>query len=161
MNRKILGVFASPWREHYDHQRSLLELYKSAVRNKANPRSEEYMRALFAERWPDGEFVNAQRNPDWVSRLGSADVVILLFPDAIGLGFAAIEGTVRRHKKVWATVRALNGRRREFVLTRPVRRQLAVRRLLERSMAMEALATVCFVIFTPFLLGYDLVRGHR
>jgi hypothetical protein len=161
VNRNVLGVYYSPWREHYDHQHSLLELYRSAVRNKANPRSEAYMQALFAERWPEGEFVNAKADPAWAQRLPAADTVVLLFPDAIGIGFAALEAEVRKRRKVWATVRALNGRRRDFVLSRSVRRQLAFRRLLERSMATEVLATFCFFIATPFLLGYDLVRGHR
>jgi hypothetical protein len=160
VTRNVLGVYYSPWRERYAHEHSLLELYRGAVRSKANPRSEEYMRALFAERWPEGEFVNATE-PDWVQRLPEADNVVLLFPDAIGQGWAVVTREVWTRKKGWAAVRVLNGRRREFVLSGSVRRQLALRRVLERSMALEALATLGFLIATPFLLAYDLLRGHR
>ena len=161
MEKKVVGIFHNPWRTDYEPRRSLAELYRRAVWLKANPRTEDYMRARFAERYSHGVFINADVEEDWLRELRSADTVVLLYPDAIGLHFAPFEAAIWRHKKEWATVRALNGRHRDFVLSRPARRQLRQRRFMERTMLGEALATVAFVTVTPFFVLSDLVRGRR
>ncbi|MCA1629397.1 MAG: hypothetical protein LC785_08090 [Acidobacteria bacterium] len=69
MGRRVIGVFHNPRRADYDPRRSLAELYRRAVWLKANPRDEAYMRALFAERYPRAEFVDADADPRWVERL--------------------------------------------------------------------------------------------
>ena len=160
MERKVVGVFHNPWRSDYDPRRSLAELYRRAVWLKANPRDEEYMRALFAERYPRGAFVRAS-DEGWRSELPAADTVVLLYPDSNGIDFSGLEAEVGRLKKTWATVRVLNGRRRDFVLSRAVRRGLRRRRFIERAMLGEALATLLFVAATPFFVVSDLVRGRR
>ena len=161
MDRKVLGVFHNPWRGDYDPRRSLAELYRRAVWLKANPRDEAYMKALFAERYPQGVFANADDGPGWRRELPSADTVVMLYPDATGLHFSALESVVRSEKKPWATVRVLNGRRRDFVWSRRARRGLRLRRFLERSMLGEALVTVAVVVATPFLVISDFGRGRR
>ena len=50
MDKKVIGLFHDPWRSDIDPHRSLAELYRRAVWLKANPRGEDYMRALFASR---------------------------------------------------------------------------------------------------------------
>jgi hypothetical protein len=160
MERKVVGVFHNPWRSDYDPRRSLAELYRRAVWLKANPRDEEYMRALFAERYPQGVFVSTG-GEGWRRELPSADTVVLLYPDASGINFSRVEREVAALKKTWATVRVLNGRRRDFVLGRAARRDLRRRRFLERTMLGEALATVLFVAATPFFVFSDLLRGRR
>lgn len=161
MDKKVLGIFHNPWQSEYDPRRSLAELYRRAVWLKANPRDEGYMKALFAERYPQGVFVNADAGPDWRRELPSADTVVLLYPDSTGLHFSRLESVVGRDKKTWATVRVLNGRRRDFVLSAQVRRRLRLRRFLERSMLGEALATAAFAAATPFFLIGDLLKGRR
>src|SRR2546423_11478356 len=84
MEKKVVGIFHNPWRTDYEPRRSLAELYRRAVWLKANPRTEDYMRALFAERYPRGIFINTDAAPDWPRELSSADTVVLLYPDAIG-----------------------------------------------------------------------------
>jgi hypothetical protein len=161
MERTVVGVFHNPWRSDYDPRKSLAELYRRAVWLKANPRDEAYMRALFAERYPRGRFVKTESAEDWRAGLDAADIVVLLYPDSNGINFSAVEREVMRSKKTWATVRVLNGRRREFVLCGPVRRQLRRRRLIERAMLGEALALVLFTVITPFFVAADLLRGRR
>src|ERR1051325_7640443 len=113
MERRVVGIFHNPWRADYDPRRSVAELYRRAVWLKAKPRGEDYMRALFNERYPAGEFVNADEERDWARRLRDADPVVLLYPDSTGLHFSPLEEAVERSRKTWATVRVLNGRRRD------------------------------------------------
>lgn len=161
MNRHVVGIFHNPWRADYDPRRSVAELYRRAVWLKSNPRDEAYMRALFAERYPQGVFVNADAEPRWADELRAADTVVMLYPDSTGLHFAQVESIVERNKKEWATVRVLNGRRRDFVWSRLARRQLRLRRFVERAMLGEALLMVGFLVVTPFFVVSDLVRGRR
>jgi hypothetical protein len=160
MERKVIGVFHNPWRSDYDPRQSLAELYRRAVWLKANPRDEAYMRALFAERYPDGVFTTTGGD-EWRRELPSADTVVLLYPDANGINFSGVEGEVARAKKTWATVRVLNGRRRDFVLSRAARHSLRRRRFIERTMLGEALAVLVFTAATPFFVVSDLLRGRR
>lgn len=160
MERKVLGVFHNPWRADYDPKRSLAELYRRAVWLKANPRDEAYMRALFAERYPGGLFADTA-DDGWRRELPAADTVVLLYPDANGIDFSGVEGEVLRRRKTWATVRVLNGRRRDFVLNGGVRRALRRRRFVERAMLGEALAVILFAAATPFFVASDLLRGRK
>lgn len=160
MEWKVVGVFHNPWRADYDPRRSLAELYRRAVWLKANPRDEAYMRALFAERYPGGVFTTAGGD-EWRRELPSADTVVLLYPDSNGINFSKVEDEVAGAKKAWATVRVLNGRRRDFVLSGAVRRGLRWRRFVERTMLGEAAAVVIFAAATPFFVVSDLLRGRR
>ncbi len=161
MERKVIGIFHNPWRTEYEPRKSLAELYRRAVWLKANPRSQSYMKELFSERYPQGRFINVDEQSGWTEYVSSADTVVMLYPDSIGIGFSPIESTVKKQKKTWAVVRALNGRRREFLLKRQTARQLRLRRFLERSMLGEAVAVVAFMAITPLFLVSDLVRGRR
>src|SRR4051794_26666193 len=106
MKRVALLVYplGTDYGVHDGPRRSVRRAYRRALLEKSTPRSVEYMRALAAERLPATP-VATTAPPD-------AEEVVLLYPDAIGLGFAQIE----RHLPQAATVRVLNGRRREFIL---------------------------------------------
>lgn len=119
------------------------------------------MRALFAERFPQGEFINVDVDHDWQKKACGADSLVLLYPDAIGLGFHDLERDVQRVKKTWAEVRALNGRRREFLLNRTTFRALRFRRFIEMGMVGEMAAIPLFVLSSPLLLVVDWARGRR
>jgi hypothetical protein len=161
MPDEIVGIFHSPWQGSYDQHKSLAQLYRRAVWLKANPRDEQYMHALFRERYPNGKFVATSRDPNWAKQLSSADTVVLLYPDSIGLGYGALEALVENSKKTWATVRVLNGRRRDFVVSRRAKRALRWRRLIERAMLGEVVAMAGFLLITPFLVLTDFVKGRR
>ena len=133
-----------------------LSLYRHAVRFKANPRDREFMLRLFAERYPGCPVVAAAAG--WAERAREAETVVLLYPDATGLGFGPLE---RRARSLPGELRALTGRRRDLALTPATRRRLRVRRLLERTMLAELLALPVFVAATPVLAAIDLVRGRR
>jgi hypothetical protein len=145
-----LGVLHDPWPARRSRP---LRRYRTMVEYKANPRDEAYLRALFAERYPDGRLVG----PDDVQ---GAERVVLLYPDAIGLGWNDVERAVGRAAP-GAEVRVLNGRRRDFALDARTRRRLRLRRGLETTVAGEALFALVFVLATPVLLAWDALRGRR
>lgn len=165
MNQQVVGIFSFLWNKEYGQtqrpSRNLLEKYRRVVWHKANPRHEDYMKNCFFEHWPDGIFVNADTDSGWYHNLSEADTIVLLYPDAIGLGFAQIESRVAQAKKKWAAVRVLNGRKRSFLLTPFVRAQLVTRRFLERSMLGEIIFTALFIVITPLFVMIDRVKGRQ
>jgi hypothetical protein len=146
-----LGILHDPWRQRR-HRRP--RRYNTMVEFKANPRDEDYLRALFAERYPGGRIGG-------VDDIGSAAVVVLLYPDAIGIGWSAVEREVRARAPAGTELRVLNGRRRDFALDTRMRRALAVRRVLETALIGEAVLAAVLLVLTPALLGWDLLRGRR
>lgn len=137
--------------------RSARRLYLRALAFKANPRDPEYMRELFSELHPDGEIVSPGE-PGWAEAVARADQVVILYPDSIGLGFGAFERKISR--LTGSPILALNGRRREFELSRPMRRRLRSRRVLERTMLAEALLLPLLALATPPLVALDRMRGR-
>jgi hypothetical protein len=163
MKRRIVALFHSPWPAGGLERPVRSEpwsQYRYAVWYKANPRSAEYMRVLQQERLPDAEWVETGEHSDWIERLSRADMIVLLYPDSIGLGFGRIERSVLEHKLDWTDVVVLNGRRREFRLNKATRFGLRLRRLLEWSMLPEILFLSVFVVVTPLLWAIDAVRGR-
>jgi hypothetical protein len=150
----VVGVLYYPWGEDYGYpalpRKRPRRIYRRTLWWKSNPRSRDYMRALFRERYPDAELHEGDSPPP------PADNTVLLYPDAIGLGFAPRERELRGRPGL----RALNGRRREFALDRPTLRALRVRRLLERTMLLEAVALPLFVALAAPLWLFDALRGR-
>lgn len=148
-----VGLLAYPLGEDYGlaaaPHRSLRRGYRRVLLEKSNPRSPQYMARLFAARFPDGRVVE--------SAVEATGDVVLLYPDAIGLGWERIE----RELGSATSIRVLNGRGREFSLDRRARRALKVRRLLERSFVVEAALLAAGIVATPFLVAADAVRGRR
>lgn len=133
------------------------QLWKKVVWYKANPRAADYMTALLRERYPDAQLVELSRRlTDDVSQ---ADLVVLLYPDSIGLGFTPIERDLARAVPD-ARIAVLNGRRRQFEFDKSTRRALRFRRFLEWTMLVECVSGVAVIIATPFLLLFDVVRGR-
>src|SRR5260370_39227049 len=89
-----------------------LEKYRRVVWYTAAPRTEQYMRDLFCAVVPDGLFLNTRTDPDWRHRAAAAAVIVLLYPDSIGLRFWPLERQIQRFRKDSAAIRGLNGRRR-------------------------------------------------
>lgn len=159
-----LGLYYDTWGDGETgppaRSRNLRHLYRRAVWFKSNPRSASAMEQLFHETWPDGRFVNVSKTKGWRREAADCETVVLLYPDAIGLGFGAIERQVLRNRRGRHRARVLNGRKRDFLLTPPVRRGLRLRRMLERTMAGELLFALVFLVTTPLMLSLDLVRGR-
>jgi len=161
MNRSVVGLYACPLREPDRASGGLGAKFRWAIWYKANPRDEAYMRALFAEQYPAGHFIDMDATTDWPTHIGDARTIILLYPDAIGLGFAATENIARAALRDGAALRVLNGRRRSFLLNASTQRALRRRRWLERWMVGEILFSGLFLAVTPFMLLTDLARGRR
>jgi hypothetical protein len=148
-----VGLLVYPLGEDYGlataPHRSLRRGYRRALLERSNPRSPDYMRGLFQDRFPDGRVVESA-----AEAIGD---VVLLYPDAIGLGWDRTERELGSARNI----RVLNGRGREFSLDRRTRRALKVRRLLERSFVVEAALLTVGALATPFLVAADAVRGRR
>lgn len=112
------------------------------VCNRANPRTEEQMRAFFKEKFPDGIF----NSGDIPTSMQSEDRLVLVYPDSIGLGYGSAElGVVfARH------VEFINGRRRHVHLTLGHWVLLLFKRFLSITFLPE-------IIFIPFILVYALI----
>lgn len=165
MGSPVVGIYSpaldeeiAPFAGSY---RGPIAKYRRVVWYTAAPRTEQYMRDLFRAVVPDGLFLNTRTDHDWGRRAAAADLVVLLYPDSIGLGFWPLERKIWRLRKGWAAVRVLNGRRREFVLTRSVVAALRFRRVLSRLLVGEALFTAAFVLATPVFLLHDVFRGRK
>lgn len=163
MTRRSVALLHSPWPAGAlarPPRNKPLDQYRYAVWYKANPRSSDYMRALQLEHFPDAELVDTSEHPDWINRLSRADLIVLLYPDSIGLRFGSVERAVLTHKSKCATVVAVNGRRRTFRLNGATRLGLRLRRLLEWSMLPELLLLPVFIVVTPLLWAFDAARGR-
>jgi hypothetical protein len=163
MKHCVVALFYMPWAAAGPERPkgiNPIDLYRYAVWYKANPRNVDYMRTLLAEHFPDATWVNTVEHADWADRISAADTVVLLYPDAIGLGFSSVERVVMAHKRAWAGVEVLNGRRRRFRLNGATRTGLRLRRLLEWTMLPELIFLPVFIVATSLLWVADLVRGR-
>jgi hypothetical protein len=149
-----VGVLAQPLERHAGRGR-----YWRGVIHKANPRSAQYMRDLFAEFAPDGRLV--AEGVDLAAGLVGAERVILLYPDAIGLGWGRVEQAVRSAAPAQASTEVLNGRRRHFGLDGRTLVQLRLRRVVERTMLGELIMTPLLLGLAAVLWPLDAVRGRR
>jgi O-antigen/teichoic acid export membrane protein len=129
------------------------------------PRSRQYMEKLAAEKIPDFDgsrlivIDDAETNGkiDW----SAPDEIVLLWPDANGTGWGDLERKIFARKQYSARVIVVNGRRRCFVLDRARWRAVRARRLLEKSLIMEVAFLGAFIVLTPWLLAWDVVRERR
>lgn len=161
---QTIGLFYTPWpAEAFERplRSRLFAEYRYAVWYKSNPRGADYMRALLRERYPDAPMFDVRTGADWQAAVAQAKRVVILFPDAIGLGFSPLEREVAARRCTFATIEVLNGRRRQFRLNGATRLGLRLRRAIEWSMLGEFLFLPVFLIATPVLLAIDAIRGRR
>lgn len=128
-------------------------------RYRRNPRPPEYMRQLADTLLPHATVVEA--NAGFAGALRNAQHIVLLWPDAIGFGWAPLEREVFRAKATGATVSALTGRRRRLELTGTTLLGIRLRRFVERFWLGEAVMAAGLLITAPFLVVWDFARGHR
>jgi hypothetical protein len=129
-------------------------------RYKRNPRSADYMRHVAASMLPTATLIEVgQAVP--ADALSHARHIVLLWPDAIGYGWAPLEREVVRRKRPDAAVYALTGRRRAFRLTAGTLFGLRLRRLAERLWLGEAVMAIGLLVSAPFLVMWDFAQGHR
>lgn len=163
MTEKIVGLFHDSWESARNAPRRLrqpLALWRKAMWYRANPRPAGYMRDLLTERYPDAAFAEVDATSLAAAVPAEATKIVLLFPDAIGLGCAWMAGEAQRRAPN-ASLIVLNGRRRQFELDGRSRLALSGRRLLERTMILEFIAGGLMIVVTPFLLVFDFARGRK
>ena len=130
-----------------------------------HPREADYMLALIRQAHGDEYVARVQpiTHADQVDSraLRRLRAVVLLWRDGNGTGWFPIERRVFSGISGDARLLVLNGRRRQFELTRRAWSSYLMRRALGKSLIAEAMFTVWFVVATPFLFTWDLLRGHR
>jgi len=129
---------------------------------RANPRSLAYMKETINSRI--GSLGVEQMNDlSILPRIDFSEIdqIVLLWPDANGMGWFNIERQVFRAKKAGTHVYVLNGRRRLFELPRSLWREYRVRRFLEKSFILEIGVIVLFFITAPVLTLWDMVFEPR
>lgn len=165
MTPKIVGLFRDQQSlelaGYYAGSRNPIARYRKTIWYKARPRSREYMRELFLQRYPEGNLICLDETPGWLSFVSDAHLIVLLYADAIGLGFFDVERSLDGRTRPRAAVRVLNGRQREFILNRGTLWALRMRRLIERMMLGELAFFLFFSCVTPYLLASDLLRGRN
>lgn len=139
---------------------SVLNKLNRIARYKRNPRPHEYMRQVVASLLPHARVIEIDRAIP-AAAIAEAPHIVLLWPDAIGYGWAFLERQVFKLKRADASVHALNGRRRTFRLTAGTLFRLRVRRLAERLWLGEAAMALALLVAAPFLVVWDFARGHR
>ncbi|GAJ46482.1 hypothetical protein HE1_00817 [Holospora elegans E1] len=126
------------------------KLYR-VVCQRSNPRSKEYMINLLHENFPEAELIELEQ-------LHFPAKIILLYPDATGLGWSKIE---TRLKTQTQDITVLNGRKRVFELTPSTRKTLLFRRFLEMTFLPEILLTPLILFYGISIAIKDKFRGCK
>jgi len=160
-----LGVFydppSYPWLGSLGIAGGLVSRLNGYLNAQRAPRSLDYMRSAMAAIWPEYQDVQVLAAPADLTalNLNSTHNLVLLWPDANGMGWAAMERQVRRCAPPECKVVILNGRKRTFDFGSAIHQKLRRRRVFEKSLLMNVLFGVLFLVSAPFLWIYDLARG--
>lgn len=100
------------------------------------------------------------RDPSSISAtdLQGFDMVILIYPDALGLGRADLEAGLLRKSRI--PMLFVNGRRRIMCLDASARRALTWRRFLAHSRLVELCLSLLIVPLAAFWAARDALRGR-
>lgn len=85
--------------------------------------------------------------------------IVILYPDAIGLGMGKLEKLIQGQNP--ARVQVLNGRRRIFTLDAKNLKRLRWKRFLEMSFLVEIFWSLKLLLLFPFWVLSDLLRGKK
>ena len=125
------------------------KLYQ-AICYRANPRSEQYMINLLAQEFPNTTIVEANAIP------ADTKTIVLLYRDAIGIGYSTLEGKLIRNTKLVA----LTGRRRKFTLTKTQHFKLWIKRILEVTLLPELIFAPILLVGATLLAVKDQLLGY-
>jgi hypothetical protein len=93
--------------------------------------------------------------------VGDFEQIVLLWPDANGMGWSDIERELFKKMRDCACVYVLNGRRRFFELSKSRWRAFQIRRALEASFLSEVCVFVVFLVTAPVLALWDGINELR
>ena len=140
---------------------SLVGKLNSHIEGERNRRDQEYMKKLATAvlpNWPSDYTVFWDIQSIKEIDIDGVGNIVLIWPDANGLSWSAIERYIFKNKSASVAVGVLNGRGRYFELTPSLWRKFKWRRFLEKGKVLEWAMLVGFVIGTPFLLIWDIFR---
>jgi hypothetical protein len=141
--------------------RRLFEKLDGYHEYRGNPRSLAYMKDL-AGHYVGNVDQGTIGDPSMLRKIPTVEQIILLWPDANGMGWFRLERHVFKKKKSNSLVYVLNGRRRLFELTRRQWRTIAFKRFLEKSFLLEFGVLMLFMVTAPLLALWDsILRGVR
>ncbi len=152
-----LAIYYDTWQK-----KNLSNIYNKGVHFKSNPRSLEYMEDLATKKFEDIEIKNIL-NEDELNNidLDKYSEIVLLYPDAIGLGWSKIDNYISKNFNQMKKITILNGRRRVIVFNSNNLFGLRFKRFLEKALIVETIFTIYFVVSTPFLIIKDLLHGKK
>jgi len=151
---------ASAAAQRFGVGKAIVRKLESHVSYRRNARSWQYMESLAREN--DSAFDSAKvysgenlSTLDWKA----LDRVILLWPDASGMGWSPVEREVFRRMDPNTTLMVFNGRRRSFSLTKKQWTTWRFRRFVDKWFIGDTAALAFLLITTPFLVLADKIRG--
>lgn len=124
------------------------------------PRDKNYMRDLFHKVF-NGDYQFSDADELKAELVRQAEEIVLLWPDGNGYGWFGTEYKVLRWKNRDCSVLVLNGRHRHFQFSPGLWLSYLSRRTLERFWIGEIVFSLIFVVVSPLIVVWDLVRGRR
>jgi hypothetical protein len=95
-----------------------------------------------------------------LSHVSSFEQIVLLWPDANGMGWFDIERRVFNGRKPGSRVYVLNGRRRFFELPRKQWRLFRFKRFMEKTFLLEFVVLFLFLLTAPVMALWDSVSAR-
>jgi hypothetical protein len=125
-----------------------------------NPRPRKYMEECASSVLPDFEKTTIVDATD-IGKIqwDSVSNVVLLWRDAIGVGWSGLEREVFRRTRSGAQVHVLNGRRRYFPVSRGALTGFRWRRFLDKTFVVDVFLAALLLLLMPVLWVVDLARG--
>jgi hypothetical protein len=139
--------------------------FKELIRGnriRRNPKDLEYMKYVLRSAYENAEIVQIGQCDD-LRRipLESQEEIVLLWPDGNGYGWNRVERYIFRHKNPQSKITVVNGRRRIYIFNKSRRFVFLILRFLEKFFVIEFVFMLFFILITPFLLLFDLLRGGK
>lgn len=155
-----IAIYSCPMAETKpSSKRRVLRVLQKALDYKRNPRSFAYMSTL-AGNVGHGNWSVIHDTSLTDQQISEATQIVLLWPDANGLGWGKLTRRVYRAKRSGARVSVLNGRHRYFELNLPFRLRFALRRTIQRAWLGEMALMLAGVAVGLPLAIWDKLHGR-
>jgi hypothetical protein len=127
---------------------------------RGNPRALTYMKELVGRHMGSIDLAPAH-DLSVLSQIPTVQQIVLLWPDANGMGWFDIERQVFKRNQSRNDVYVLNGRGRLFELSKQQWRAFRLKRFLEKSFLLEIGVLALFLVTAPMLALWDGISEKR
>jgi hypothetical protein len=127
---------------------------------RGNPRPLAYMKELVSRHMDNIDLVPAH-DLSMLSQISTVQQIVLLWPDANGMGWFDIERQIFKGKRPGNDVYVLNGRGRLFELSKQQWRAFRLKRFLEKSFLLEIGVLTLFMVTAPMLALWDGISERK